>query len=65
MLQESSLEAINGKIGVCILEMSPLLESVYRYFVLLLSWGGGGRGELIVIQADSQVVDGHESELEG
>lgn len=41
MLQESSLEAINENLGVCILEMSLLLESIYRHFLLLQSWGGG------------------------
>lgn len=60
MLQESRPEESNGKLGVCILEMSPPLESIYRYFLLLQKGG-----KLIVIQAGSQVVDGHESELKG
>lgn len=52
-----------GKAQVYILEMSPFPESIYRYFPLLL--GGGERRKLIIIQAFSQVVNGHESELEG
>lgn len=61
MLQEEvSLKAIEGKLGIYILEMFPLHESIYRHLPLLLS-----RKKLIIIQAGSQAKVGHESELEG